>query len=222
MHVTIQTSRYTFCRNCRRPRDRPSLRSPRAPRETLVAPGPPAPREAAAARGPGPRRRLPAADKLDTPEQLARELERMRERYAPLCATWPPAPAADPQRAAALRRSTGACRPRADARDFGQALAGLGEWERVQIPHYGGPLGRAVHALPRRLHRRRGFSSQRRGFPLLARALTTRRTPFRERALYRLARGFLCALRVRVRPGGSRGRERAPSPGRKRRHRHGQ
>lgn len=82
-------------------------------------------------------------EKMQTPEQLGRELERIRERYAPFLQNRAPALPALRQSMELVefdwRRETGA-----DAQDFGLVLSGLGEWKHVTLPHYGAPLGVAV------------------------------------------------------------------------------
>ncbi|MBN1556706.1 MAG: beta galactosidase jelly roll domain-containing protein, partial [Lentisphaerae bacterium] len=112
-------------------------------REPLVTPGPPplpdtvlplngdgaagfAPR-AVAASGEAFSRELKALRDRMAPflEDLAPELENRRRREELAVFDW--------------REETGA-----DRQDFGRVARGEGEWERVTVPHYGGPLGRAV------------------------------------------------------------------------------
>ncbi len=81
--------------------------------------------------------------KLDTTEKLKRELERQRRRVAPflrnLAPTLAPARLTVPLETFDWRMEADA-----DRRDFIGALNGNGEWQSVAIPHYGGPVGRAV------------------------------------------------------------------------------
>jgi hypothetical protein len=101
-------------------------------REPLVAITPPElpqrvlpswPGDPAAAFEPRPR--------LESAEQLAAELVAYRGRYAPFLADL--APAAEPARIAV------------PLVDFDWRIEGEGDnWQRVTIPHYGGPLGRAT------------------------------------------------------------------------------
>lgn len=81
--------------------------------------------------------------KLDTAEKLRRELSRERRRMAPFLRDVAPAlPSARlivPVESFDWRVET-----ETDQRDFSRVLRGGGVWERVQIPHYGPPLGRAV------------------------------------------------------------------------------
>ncbi len=89
--------------------------------------------------------------RLDTAQKLAEELARYRARYAPFLRNLAPAP-----------ESTRIVQPfvefdwriqtAADLANFAHVLssveeavhAGAGQWQRVRIPHYGGPLGRAT------------------------------------------------------------------------------
>lgn len=81
----------------------------------------------------------PAFTKID----LQQELERLRAVYAPFLRNLAPIPAAT-RRILPLTEFDWRIQTEADLRDFSQTLAGAGTWETVQIPHYGGPLGRAV------------------------------------------------------------------------------
>ncbi len=82
-------------------------------------------------------------NRLDTPEELARELSTMREKHQPFLQDL--APNLAPERlvqeltAFGWRKETGE-----DRRNFTGVLAGEGAWEEVQLPHYGPPLGKAV------------------------------------------------------------------------------
>lgn len=113
-------------------------------REALVEPRPP--------RLPG--RALPAARtdpgaafkplaRIDTPEKLQRALEAERRRMAPFLRNLAPVPAS-----ARIVTPVTSCDWRLetedDRRDFPGTLNGAGAWERVNLPHYGGPVGRAV------------------------------------------------------------------------------
>jgi beta-galactosidase/beta-glucuronidase len=83
------------------------------------------------------------AKKITTPEQLRAELERQRQRHEPFLRDL--APALTSRRIQRRiesfdwRIETGD-----DRADFGSALAGRGKWEKVKIPHYGGPMGRVA------------------------------------------------------------------------------
>ncbi len=101
-----------------------------------------------------PERNLPAARsnsraafkptaKLDTAEKLQRALERERKRLAPFLRDLAPTVASTrivtPITACDWRLET-----TADQQDFAATLSGAGQWERVSLPHYGGPVGRAA------------------------------------------------------------------------------
>lgn|GEM_PF-165670 len=80
--------------------------------------------------------------RLSTSAELAEELERQRTRYAPYMERHAPELPSRRLRqeleAFDWRIGTGA-----DEGDFAGVLAGRGAWERVSIPHYGEPIGRA-------------------------------------------------------------------------------
>jgi len=80
-------------------------------------------------------------ERIHTAEALQAELESMREKYAPFMQTHAPE--------LAKRRSSRSIdtfdwriQTSSDKSDFPAVLAGSGSWEKVSIPHYGGPLGR--------------------------------------------------------------------------------
>ena len=83
------------------------------------------------------------APKLDTTAKLQRELTRQRRGYAKFMKNLAPAPPATRivvhLKAFDWRKETGA-----DQKDFRRVLTGKGRWEKVQVPHFGEPLGRAV------------------------------------------------------------------------------
>ncbi len=83
-----------------------------------------------------------AEDKIDTQEKLDAELKRMRARYAPFMADLAPAIPARPE--IKLEQFDWRLETQADRADIKHALAGKGEWEKVKIPHYGGPINDAV------------------------------------------------------------------------------
>ena len=82
-------------------------------------------------------------EKMETAEQLERELDRMRSRYAPFLQDLAP-PVAETRVRLELTDFDWRVETQADAADFGIVLSGSGSWERVSIPHYGPPLGQAV------------------------------------------------------------------------------
>jgi hypothetical protein len=81
--------------------------------------------------------------KLDTPEKLDAELERQRQWYAPFLGDYAPNL---PSRRDSLRLESFQWRleTEADRRDFQRVLSGAGDWTRVNVPHFSGPIGRAV------------------------------------------------------------------------------
>ena len=81
--------------------------------------------------------------KLDTSDKLQRELERQRRAHAKFLRNLAPKP--EPTRVkVSLERFDWRVQTEADLRDFSRTLNGEGSWEKVRIPHYGGPLGRAT------------------------------------------------------------------------------
>jgi len=80
---------------------------------------------------------------MDTEEELDAELKRMREKYLPFMENYAPG----------IRKTRNQIRldsflwrieTETDVSNFSNVLNGEGNWEIVQIPHYGPPLGRAV------------------------------------------------------------------------------
>jgi len=82
-------------------------------------------------------------ERMETQEALDRELERQRAVHAPFLRRLAPSGGFERKRQALVhwkwRMETAE-----DRADFGSVLAGAGTWEDVTIPHYGGPVGRAV------------------------------------------------------------------------------
>lgn len=80
--------------------------------------------------------------KMSTGRELREELERQRERYAPFMEQHaPPLPSYRIRHE--LSEFDWRIGTEADDRNFIGALQGEGRWTRVQIPHYGEPLGKA-------------------------------------------------------------------------------
>jgi len=103
---------------------------------------------------PRPERRLPTdpdcsaaftpPHKIRTAEELEEELARWREKMAPFMADLAPKAPALRERLA-IEAFDWRLATDDDVRNFaGHTLTGGGEWERVAIPHYGGPIGRAT------------------------------------------------------------------------------
>ncbi|HWR98986.1 MAG TPA: hypothetical protein VN249_00150, partial [Prolixibacteraceae bacterium] len=80
---------------------------------------------------------------ISTKEELAAELVKMRNRYEPFMQNLAPAPA-ETRKKIPLTEFNWRIETSADPADFAATLRGEGNWEKVKIPHYGPPLGRAV------------------------------------------------------------------------------
>ncbi|MAX23882.1 MAG: glycoside hydrolase family 2 [Phycisphaeraceae bacterium] len=80
---------------------------------------------------------------VSTKEQLYHELQKIRKKYEPF--TQDLAPEFENQRhRIALNEFKWRMETQDDIQDFVSILSGEGDWENVEIPHYGPPLGRAV------------------------------------------------------------------------------
>jgi hypothetical protein len=101
-----------------------------------------------------PRRQLPVAasmpkaafqpvDKLDSAAKLQAELVRQRRRHAPFMKDL--APKLPSLRIAQrLEDFQWRLETAADRADFLHPITGAGEWKRIKVPHFGGPIGRTV------------------------------------------------------------------------------
>jgi hypothetical protein len=83
------------------------------------------------------------AEKITTAEQLRAELEAQRKRHEPFLQDLAPA-LPSPTIQQRLESFDWRVETEDDRADSGGALAGRGKWERVRIPHYGGPMGRVA------------------------------------------------------------------------------
>ncbi len=83
------------------------------------------------------------AEKIATAEQLRAELQRQRELHRPYLQNLAP-PLEKTRIRAPLTSFDWRLETEADRHDFAGVLEGRGAWQRVKIPHYGGPMGRAV------------------------------------------------------------------------------
>lgn len=83
------------------------------------------------------------APKLDSAAKLQRELERQRRRYARFMRNLAPQPELTRLRIP-LEAFNWRIQTPADLTDPNRPFTGQGEWLKVHIPHYGGPLGRAT------------------------------------------------------------------------------
>jgi hypothetical protein len=84
----------------------------------------------------------PAA-RMETAEQLAAELQRCRQSHQKYLADLAPAQESSRQ-TIQLTQFDWRVQTPADQRDFSLVLGGRGVWEKVSVPHYGPPLGKAV------------------------------------------------------------------------------
>ena len=81
-------------------------------------------------------------EQTETPEQsLRRQMEELRAHYAPFLKRCAPEIQATRERLP-LTAFDWRVMTVEDQQDFQRVFAGAGEWDRVSIPHYGGPLGR--------------------------------------------------------------------------------
>jgi hypothetical protein len=82
-------------------------------------------------------------NKLDTKEELAVALHSIRNLYAPYLQNL--APKAEVTRTRiTLQSFDWRIETEEDRKDFSRVLGGEGKWEKVKLPHYGPPLGKAV------------------------------------------------------------------------------
>ena len=80
---------------------------------------------------------------MTTAEQVSAELQRQRELHAPYLKDLAP-PLADMRLRVPLDSFDWRIETEQDRADFTATLAGQGQWQQVKIPHYAGPMGRAV------------------------------------------------------------------------------
>lgn len=83
------------------------------------------------------------ANRMGSPEDLRKELERMRQKYRPFMAKLAP-PVENFREKTELNSFFWREETPEDRRNFITVLAGEGKWEDVQIPHYGPPIGEAT------------------------------------------------------------------------------
>ncbi|MEX0326973.1 MAG: hypothetical protein AB3N33_12880 [Puniceicoccaceae bacterium] len=89
---------------------------------------------------PVPRKRAP---KLQTAEEVERELQALREQYAPFLADLAPA-LQSPRSRLELKTFDWRVEEPEDQRNFLSAMEGGGKWETIDLPHYRPPLGKAA------------------------------------------------------------------------------
>jgi len=134
------------------------------------------------------------APKMATEEQVREELLRQRELHAPFLRNL--APALPEERLRVVMDSFDwRIQTDADRLDFTGTLAGQGNWQRVKIPHYGPPMGRAV------TYYRTAFNVTRamldRGALFVCfKGVDLHRTRLPQWLPHRLPRRIVCAIRV--------------------------
>jgi hypothetical protein len=85
--------------------------------------------------------KLPA--KIDTPEKLKEELARQRKRYAPFMKDLAP-DLTKCRESIQLEDFQWRLETGEDQKDFQYTMNGKGEWTNIKIPHFGGPIGKAI------------------------------------------------------------------------------
>jgi len=81
--------------------------------------------------------------KMSTKEELRVELDQLKERFKPFLQDMAP-PLENLKKRIEISDFSWRIEKQEDQKDFSRVLTGKGEWESVQIPHFGGPLGKAV------------------------------------------------------------------------------
>lgn len=82
-------------------------------------------------------------DKMDTQEELSKELVLMREKFLPFMKNYAPE-IKETRRQLPLTEFQWRIETNADRHNFTGTLMGEGNWETVNIPHYGPPEGRST------------------------------------------------------------------------------
>ncbi len=80
-------------------------------------------------------------NRMDTKAELLTELKNMRKKFLPFMKNYAPKPIKTRERLY-LKDFNWRIETEADKTNFAQLLQGDGEWETVQVPHYGPPEGR--------------------------------------------------------------------------------
>ena len=80
---------------------------------------------------------------IATKKELYTELDKIQKRFEPFMQNLAPAPT-ETRKQIPLTEFNWRIETPEDLADFGATLSGKGNWEKVSIPHYGPPLGRAV------------------------------------------------------------------------------
>jgi hypothetical protein len=81
--------------------------------------------------------------KMHTAEELQLELERQREFYSQFMRDLAP-PISSNRHRIYFTEFNWRMQSHDDIKNFDKVLAGEGNWEKVNVPHYGGPIGKAV------------------------------------------------------------------------------
>lgn len=84
-----------------------------------------------------------AKEPISTKEELYAELDKLRKQYEPFMQDLAPAPE-QMRTKILLKEFNWRIETPEDIADFSSTMKGNGKWEKVTIPHYGPPLGRAV------------------------------------------------------------------------------
>lgn len=82
-------------------------------------------------------------DKMDTPEELQKELALMKEKFFPFMANYAPK-VKETRKQLPLTEFQWRIETNDDQQNFLETLKGKGDWTTVKIPHYGPPEGRAA------------------------------------------------------------------------------
>ena len=82
-------------------------------------------------------------DKIDTPEELQKELNRVREQYIPFMMNYAPE-IEETRKQLPLTEFKWRVETKEDQQNFDGTLKGEGNWSVVEIPHFGPPEGRAT------------------------------------------------------------------------------
>jgi hypothetical protein len=115
-----------------------------ARREELEEVRPPElPRKVLAAGKSDPSAAFKQVSKLDTPEELEAELVRQKRLHAPFLEDLAPA-LLSLRESLHLENFQWRLDTEADRIDFQHTLSGAGNWKAITVPHFGGPIGRAV------------------------------------------------------------------------------
>ncbi|MBI9064171.1 MAG: hypothetical protein JEZ14_19450 [Marinilabiliaceae bacterium] len=91
----------------------------------------------------GRRAAFKSIDRMDTPEELQKELVKMRKKYLPFMHNYAPQ-VKETRKQLNLEEFNWRIETTEDQLNFTETLNGKGEWVAVKVPHYGPPEGRAT------------------------------------------------------------------------------